>query len=194
MNKLSYFKLLLILVFMNAGYTQAQTQVNISTPQTSGNFKAGQLVKASPGAQLKPSSASTPIRLYIDLNLNSVASPHLAATDQVYTLRRKLDAGYCITRDNYICFKYDEEYSDTDSKLEYTIYNKSQQIIYSSQQNNAAQSPGMIPVSAGDNRFKLNLAPCSPAILAGEYYVLEIINEKKEKFYLRFTYIQPGID
>jgi hypothetical protein len=105
-------------------------------------------------------------------------------------LRRKLDGGYTtINSHGILAFIYPEEYNDTDSKLTYNLYDKNNTVIAS----NATALSGYVPVvNYGDNRYGLNLLSASlglsSAITHGNNYVLEVINEKNEKWYLRARY------
>jgi len=105
-------------------------------------------------------------------------------------LRRKLDGGYTtINSHGILAFIYPEEYNDTDSKLTYNLYDKNNTVIAS----NAIALSGFVPVvNYGDNRYGLNLLSSSlglsSVITHGNNYVLEVINEKNEKWYLRARY------
>lgn len=101
-------------------------------------------------------------------------------------LRRELDGGYYLARNGKLSFKYDEEYADTDAKLKFNIYNLRNQLVAS----NTSMPLGIQPSSYyGDNRYTLNIASCSftpGGNLGSGYYILEVINEKNEKRFLRF--------
>jgi hypothetical protein len=98
------------------------------------------------------------------------------------TLKRKLDGGFYESKGNSLYFKFDDEYNDLNHHLSYKILDAS----------NTDQAPIMVPSTNnlassyyGDNRFRLDLYSTFLTIPAG-YYVLEVTNEKEEKFYLRF--------
>ena len=85
---------------------------------------------------------------------------------------------------------YEEEYNDLDGKLKFNIYNSHNTIV--------ASNSTMLPTSAqplvsyGDNRIKLNIASCTftpTGNLGSGFYILEVINEKNEKWYLRFKHV-----
>ncbi len=98
------------------------------------------------------------------------------------SLKRNIDGSYYTLDKGMLFFKYDEEYTDSDGKLTYKIYNQlSNQLLFSS--NNVQ------PVDYGDNRYGLNVKCLNNGLMAG-YYLLEISNEKEEKFYLRFKNTQ----
>ena len=75
---------------------------------------------------------------------------------------------------NFLYFYYDEEYTGS-SNLTYRVLDKNIQVIVSSATLNLVKT-------YGDNRYSLDVN----SIPAGSY-VLEVKNEKNEKFYLRFT-------
>lgn len=106
-----------------------------------------------------------------------VSDPYYYTSPNVYALlQRNLDAKYYKTENNKLYFKYDADYaSDT---LRYRVYDKTNTVVSSYLSNNISNS---ITTVSGDNRYYLNTSS-----LASGYYVLEIINEKKEKYYLRF--------
>jgi hypothetical protein len=75
---------------------------------------------------------------------------------------------------NFLYFYYDEEYTGS-SNLTYRVLDKNIQVIVSSATLNLVKT-------YGDNRYSLDVN----SIPVGSY-VLEVKNEKNEKFYLRFT-------
>lgn len=111
-------------------------------------------------------------------------------TDGYATLSRRLDGGYYVVSNGKLMFKFDEEYNDTDDKLSFNIY--------TDRQHNVIVSSTLVPSTVvpasdyGDNRITLNLMSCSlttSGYLPSGYYILEVINEKGEKFYLRFRHV-----
>jgi hypothetical protein len=100
----------------------------------------------------------------------------------------KLDGGYFQISNGKLLFKYDEEYNDADQQLNFTIYNAERTAIISSSSYPPTMLSSLLTVY-GDNRFELNLANCavsSNGNLGNGFFVLEVTNEKNEKFYLRF--------
>ncbi len=77
---------------------------------------------------------------------------------------------------NTFYFSFYEEYLDSDSNLDYAVFNtvNNEKVLDNSSQ----------PLSAGygDNRKELDITS-----LANGTYILEVRNEKNESFYLRFT-------
>jgi hypothetical protein len=98
-------------------------------------------------------------------------------------LKRSLDGGFYKVNNNSVYFKYDGEYKNN------TVLNYK---IYTPDRNPPSGLTGCLFNSTisnyGDNRFSIALPPCTPAVVVGQYYVLEIANEKNELFYLKFKY------
>ncbi len=84
---------------------------------------------------------------------------------------------YILTADNKLLFKYEEQYATT--KLIYNIYDKNNTAIASDIITPSAMN--LVNVTSGDNRCYFDASS-----LTSGYYTLEVINEKKEKLYLRF--------
>jgi hypothetical protein len=99
-------------------------------------------------------------------------------TSNYVVLKKKLDGGfYQLEPSKRLSFKFDEEYFDKDSKLNYRIYNE--------QNVPLSTSLPVKPVHYGNNEYSI---PISQMGLTEDlkYYTLEITNEKNEKWYLRF--------
>jgi hypothetical protein len=93
-------------------------------------------------------------------------------------LKLKQDGGYYLTRNGYLYFVYEEEYKVASaSNLIFNVYKRDRQV--------ASGIPAQ-PVGEGDNRFRVNLQ--GAALIQDDYYVLEVVNNKSEKKYLRFQY------
>ncbi|TND10239.1 MAG: hypothetical protein FD123_487 [Bacteroidetes bacterium] len=102
-------------------------------------------------------------------------------------LRRKLDGGYFFVTNGNLYFRYDEEYNDTDGKLTFNVYKSDDHSLESS--STIVPSTVTPAISYGDNHCFLNCFHCqftSAGSLTSGYYILEVINEKNEKWYLRF--------
>jgi hypothetical protein len=82
------------------------------------------------------------------------------------------DGGYYKLVNNRMLFKFDGQYATTG--LTYKVFNKNNSLV--------TTSISSLIVNSGDNRYSLNAS----SLNAGEYYTLEVTNEKKEKLYLRF--------
>lgn len=110
------------------------------------------------------------------LAVSTLGLPHYA------DLTKKLDGGYYLAN-AVVYFRYNEEYNDADGNLTYNIYDRYNQVVASS-----ATHPHSI--TYGYNYIGIN-GTCSSGIgLGSGHYVLEVINEKNEKWYLRFQNIR----
>jgi len=95
-------------------------------------------------------------------------------------LTKKLDGGYYLAPNGIVKFIYNEEYNDQDNQLTYTIYDANNTIAVD--EDDLSQA-----VVYGDNRYDLNFSSFSgDVVLENGVYVLEVMNEKNEKWYLRF--------
>jgi hypothetical protein len=111
-------------------------------------------------------------------NANLVIGNRLSKREYA-VLRHKLDGGYFTVTDGNLYFKYAEDYEDTDQKLMINIYRVSDNnLLYTSNT--------LLSSFYGDNRYYINLLCKGTALDVSGYYVLEVINEKNEKMYLRF--------
>jgi hypothetical protein len=89
-------------------------------------------------------------------------------------LDKNLNGEYYNLFNDQLLFKYDGQYDNT--SLVYNVYNQAHAIT------NSSVTVSTTYVVPGDNRYVLNASSLS----TGQYYVLEVINEKKERLYLRF--------
>jgi hypothetical protein len=106
--------------------------------------------------------------------------------EQYTMLKKKLDGGYYIAYNKKLLFKYDEEYADKDGLLTFSVYDKSNNVVMS----NASLS-SLALVRYGDNRYSIDLSNTANVISGqsmptNSFYILEVVNEKNEKWYLRF--------
>jgi hypothetical protein len=95
-------------------------------------------------------------------------------------LKKELDGNYYRSY-NSLWFKFDDEYNDAGSVLTFTVREAATNdiVVLLGTANNTQTSV------YGDNRFKLDLYTSSGPLASG-FYVLEVTNEKNEKWYLRF--------
>lgn len=123
----------------------------------------------------------------LSLQFSNPISPILIGrpkgTPPYAVLHKKLDGGYYQVNNGALYFRFDEEYNDADGKLTYKVYSDANNLV-------AANSiSGEQAVYYGDNRYRLNPLQCqftgSGSLTAG-YFILEVTNEKNEKWYLRF--------
>ena len=91
-------------------------------------------------------------------------------------LTKKLDGGYYVFPANMVYFKYHEKYRAGD--LDYKIYEFKNQVLISS-------SNLTVSKIYGDNWIALDM--CAFNYIQDHYYVLEVIDEKGRKEYLRFV-------
>lgn len=95
-------------------------------------------------------------------------------------LQKKLDAGfYEMPSGGIFNFKFTEEYPVQGSgNLDYKIYKEDY--------TTGCASPPTLTEVKGDNRFQLNLSTCS--LSTGNIYIIEVFNQKKERWVARFKY------
>lgn len=99
-------------------------------------------------------------------------------------LKRKLDGSVYVLEGAYLAFKYDEDYKDSDNLLEYHIYNNDQsQVVLSG-------STALLGDVYGDNRYVIDVTKHNQ--LVNGYYILEVVNEKGERFYTRLLIDIPS--
>jgi hypothetical protein len=116
--------------------------------------------------------------------ISGVATISVAVKKDPYrgyaVLKKKLDGNFYRAY-NTLWFKFDDEYNDVAAPLNFTVRDISNNsIVNLSSTNNNTQA-----VAIGDNRFKLDLFTSTGPLPSG-YYILEVTNEKNEKWYLRF--------
>ncbi|MGZ3932004.1 MAG: hypothetical protein ACXVP0_11720, partial [Bacteroidia bacterium] len=104
--------------------------------------------------------------------------PMLAPPPSYLVLHKTLDGGYYQTSNNYLYFKFVEEYTKQTTNLSYKIY-EDNRLLYT------GSLPTMTEV-IGDNRFQLNLI--TAGLTLNKFYILEVTNEKSEKWLARFKY------
>lgn len=116
-------------------------------------------------------------RGFSGLSTNLPCSPNF-----VYAkLEKKLTGVKYKVHLNKFYFFYDEEYASTAS-LTYNVYNNNNAVVLNTGNQILTNTvSGAANREYGDNRYSLDVTS-----LAAGSYVLEVINEKGEKFYLRF--------
>ncbi len=97
-------------------------------------------------------------------------------------LKRILDGGYYQLGEGVLKVEYDEEYND--EHLEFNIYDNTYSPTESSNLNEISMA--MPVISYGDNRLQFDFSCPGTNCLPHGIYILEVINDKKEKLYLRF--------
>jgi len=101
-------------------------------------------------------------------------------TNNIYAiLKKELDGGFHITSEGKLFFRYLEEYYPEATKnLTYKIY--SPENFGTSEISSSEVTAGL--VKTGDNRYVIDIS----TLTTGNYYILEVENDKKEKWYLKF--------
>jgi hypothetical protein len=149
-------------------YTFSWTPNSYVTPPVNGNLTYTMAVNP-PG----PITYS----LTVEDIYSCIAGATVALIPFPYALLRSVpDGGYYKLNQNKMLFKHDGQYAVT--TLTYNVYNSSNAVVASNGGTNIANT---LVVNSGDNRYFLNASA-----LGTGYYMLEVINEKKEKLYLRF--------
>ena len=99
-----------------------------------------------------------------------------------FVLQKKLDAGYYqMPTGGILNFKFTEEYpKQSSSALNYKIYDDNYII------SSGCNPPPTLTESISDNRFQVNLGSCG--LTTGNFYIIEVFNEKKERWVARFKY------
>lgn len=95
-------------------------------------------------------------------------------------LKKKLEGGIYRAVDNKVYLKYTEEYNSND--FQFKIYDDSNNLM-------ADESTLIVTTFSGygDNRLEIDLIGAG-VVLSSGYYVLEVINDKNETWFLRFKY------
>ncbi|KKP52757.1 MAG: Conserved beta helix fold protein [candidate division TM6 bacterium GW2011_GWF2_33_332] len=110
---------------------------------------------------------------------NSQCSFNCFPTNDIYAvLKKELDGGFHLTNSTELFFKYLEEYYPEESKqITYRIYPAK----YAGTNEMESTYDPIGIVNIGDNRFVIDIQG-----LASGDYILEVENEKSEKWYLKF--------
>jgi hypothetical protein len=120
---------------------------------------------------------STLNRGFYDMSTNMACNNPL-----IYAkLERQLTGVKYKVYSNKFYFFYDEEYASTAS-LKYSVYDYKNTFVLSTSQQVPAHMAGAVNREYGDNRYSLDVTSLDPGS-----YILEVVNEKDEKLYLRFT-------
>lgn len=106
---------------------------------------------------------------------DSYASFCLAIPDQYVTPKREIEGGYfLVPKDHLLRFEFAEEYT-LGNELKYTVKDFQGATVLDSD----AQ---VIAEVFGDNRLQLDVS----TLIAEQYYVMEILNDKGENWFIRF--------
>lgn len=145
-------------------------------------YKNGGIINWFPYSTPIYSSTNVPQKNYrVDATLAEngggiiIANTSFGCQEQFVKLKDKLDGGSYYYEGRTLCFKYTEKYRE--GNLNYKIYEFKDQVLLSS-------SNFIIPKKYGNNWFHIDMAEFSYQI--NHYYVLEVIDEKSRKEFLRF--------
>lgn len=115
-------------------------------------------------------------KVVFNVQIRNPVSPNYC--DQIFAkLERKLTGVKYEPYLNHLYFYYDEEYATPNEELSYKVFTVSDQINPIMDPTNQSLSQ----IEYGDNRYTLDVSS-----LAVGTYILEVTNNKKEKFFLRF--------
>ena len=152
-------------------------------------FEAYYNNSSSPFATVDQSNSNSDYKVEVSAIRGSFVDTYVSFCDGVPTsehcahLDYELDGNYYVTKNGKLCFVYNEEYNDT--LVELNIYDNASNLVATEADFTTAN------LVHGENRIVLifDQFDCSD----DGFYVLEVINDKGEKFYLRFYYASPGI-
>jgi hypothetical protein len=114
----------------------------------------------------------------------TIHKPKVIADNKYAVLKKNPDAGFYTAANNKIFFRFDEEYKGT--KISCVIYDNKHQKIDpqpENEQKKAEQQAAIEAKTEGYNQFEIDLDPLR---LKNGFYMLEVRNEKNERFILKF--------
>jgi len=119
--------------------------------------------------------------------ISSFCVPDLEVINNGYfRLEKSLDGGYYQVNNNSLLFEVDVDYNmQVGTYLDYNIYSTNMQLIAGSSSNGTITVGGapLLLKNISENGYNLDVS--SIGLIAG-YYVLETINSKQEKAYIKF--------
>lgn len=171
------------------------TEVGSTTVQAGDYFRIARegsnIVYYQNDTVLRTRSADANERLYIGAAIKNIGAKeynlassfcgptYVSSSDSMYAiLKTQLDGGYYTAVDGMLSFLYFEDYHDMDGLLNYNIYDSKRNVVGSS-------STHALSVRYGQNKYHLSM-PDDLDNTSRNYFTLEVINEKKEKWMLRF--------
>jgi hypothetical protein len=95
------------------------------------------------------------------------------------TVKKTIDGGYYLASNDKIFFRFDENYGSKD--VQYTILNEKREAMVKNGGTNKKNE--LKSTQIGYNEFEINLKPYD---LKPGMYTLEVVNDKKELFQLKF--------
>jgi hypothetical protein len=97
-------------------------------------------------------------------------------------VKKTLDGSFYTAENNKIYFRFDEGYANND--VHYKILNDKQEVISAQKSKGKGDRVKMDVVKTGYNQFMIDLSEYK---IGSGLYVLEVSNEKKEIYKLKFA-------
>ena len=97
--------------------------------------------------------------------------------------KKSVDGGYQIPVTNKVYFKFDEEYKNNTISYKIFDYNIT---APGNQPANVLCGLNTSLKNLGDNRYYIDLTTCAGSLSASKYYLVEVTNDKNEKFFFKF--------
>jgi hypothetical protein len=191
-----------VTVTVNSNPTaEAGSNQNIYSGQsTTLNASGGVSYSWSPATGLSSTTISNPTASPTVTTIYSVTvadANGCSATDNVTVtvnerpyaiLKKQLDGGFYTVYDGNVKFKFNEEYEQLPgAKITYKIFNSSHTKMVLDPNLNTEN------ISFGENGIILNIHNCTIDLGPG-YFIIEVTNDKNEKWFLRFKNETPGWD
>ncbi len=189
MYRIPAFLLLIFASFHTVAQTVVQKDVIVSPPDAPYNItsSSGKVIfRAQTMIHLKPDDNNPTIYFSAaeGSDFHAYIAPLFYVSHSYAKVSKEIGTNYVMTKDNQLKFLYEERYAE--GALNYKIYNSARETNYL----------GSLPVLnkiVGQNYFMIDLdgileEPSAPD-LSDAFYVLEIQNDKKESFFLRFKYL-----
>ncbi len=187
--RIPVFLLLLFTSFHAVAQTVVQKDVIVSPPDAPYNItgSSGKVIfRAQTMIHLKPDD-SNPTIYFSALegsDFHAYIAPLFHVSHSYAKVAKEIGANYAMTKDNQLKFLYEERY--TGGTLNYKIYN-------SARETNHLGSLPVLNKVVGQNYFMIDLdglldEPSEPDE-SDAYYVLEVQNDKMERFFLRFKFL-----
>jgi hypothetical protein len=96
--------------------------------------------------------------------------------------KKTINAGYQLPKNNKVYFKFEEEYKA--GTLSYKILDYAPTTANTQPATMACPLSGSAAKSLGDNRYYIDINSCG--LITSKFYLVEITNDKNEKFYFKF--------
>lgn len=97
--------------------------------------------------------------------------------------KKNIDGGYHVPVSNKVYFKFEEEYRT--STLTFKIFDYNNTTLNTPPVSVICTNLIGAPKNLGDNRYFIDLSTCT-GVVPAKFYLLELTNDKNEKFYLKF--------